>query len=183
VLAPKLKAWRLFPATTIIDGSAVRVSVLRDGRGKLIGIAKTPSERQELESQWNQWNRKTETEDLPVAKTLRKKLHSAIVKLNKQGFKYRMRFGGVRLNRERGDWEYCRWEVWKATPWKRDDFLRVNFFFSNNYVKEPLGVYGVVWKGGQDKPTFLRVTSRRVKAGPAVFSSKKYHYDFLEVAW
>jgi hypothetical protein len=70
-------------------------------------------------------------------------------------------FVGWRINPERGGWEYCRWEVYKATPWKRSEYERVNALFYGRYVKEPLGLFVIVTKYGHDKLLRYRLTPRK----------------------
>jgi hypothetical protein len=158
----KLNVWRLTRETRIIDGSvAVNVLTLRDPHGKVMRTARSKAEEEELESWWKAYERKIRIEDLPVSKTLRKRLRSAIMRLKKRGFKYRMSFGGVRVNPERGGWEYCRWEVYKATPWKRSEYERMNGLFYGRYVKERIGLFYVTWKDGHDKLLRYRFAPRK----------------------
>jgi len=125
---PRLNVWRLVRETRLVNGvPAINVLTLRDPRGKIMRTASTRSEEEELEKWWRAYEKKTNIEDIPVSKTLRKRLHAAIVRLNKLGFKYRMRFGGWRRNLERGGWEYCRWQAYKTTPWRRSDWLYRSF--------------------------------------------------------
>jgi len=160
-LRPKLNVWRLARETRIIAGSAAKVLTLRDQHGKIIRTAGTYAEEKELEAWWKAYERKTGIEDLPASSTLKKRLRSAIVRLKKRGFKYRMKFGGVRVNPERGGWEYCRWEVFKATPWRRNEVFRMNGYFKGRYVKEPFGLYCIVWKDSHDVLKRYRLTSRK----------------------
>ena len=161
-MKPKLNVWRLARETRLVNGvPAIRVLTLRDEHGKVVRTASTRSEEKELESWWSAYERKIRIEDLPVSKVLRKRLRSAVTRLKERGFKYRMSFGGVRVNRERGGWEYCRWEVYKATPWKRTEYERVNALFYGRYVKEPLGLFYITWKDGHDKLLRYRLTPKR----------------------
>jgi hypothetical protein len=158
----KLNAWRLARETRLVDGvPAINVLTLRDPHGKVIRTARTRSEEKELEAWWKAHERKIRIEDLPVSKALRKRLRSAVVRLKKRGFKYRMSFVGVRLNPESGGWEYCRWEVYKATKWSKTEYLRMNAIFEGRYVKEPFGLFHITWKDGHDKLLRYRLTPRK----------------------
>jgi hypothetical protein len=155
----KLNAWRLARETRLVDGvPVIDVLTLRDQHGKVMRTARTRSEEEELKAWWIARERKIRIEDLPVSKALRKRLRSAVLRLKERGFKYRISFGGVRVNPERGGWEYCRWEVYKATPWKRTEYERVNALFYGHYVKEPLGLYYIVWKDHHDELKRYRLT-------------------------
>ena len=161
----KLNVWRLARETRLVNGvPAISVLTLRDEHGKVVRTASTRSEEEELERWWRAYDRKKRIEDLPVSKTLRKRLHAAIVRMNKRGLKYRMGFGGMRVNSERGGWEYCRWEVYKATKWTKSEYLRMNALFYGRYVKEPFGLFYITWKDGHDKLLRYRLNTRKRKA-------------------
>ena len=161
-MKPKLNVWRLARETRLVNGvPAISVLTLRDEHGKVVRTASTRSEEEELERWWRAYDRKKRIEDLPVSKTLRKRLHAAIVRMNKRGFKYRMGFGGMRVNPEKGGWEYCRWEVYKTTPWRQSDRLYFSGFFRRHSPKENLGLFYITQRDGHNVLQRYRLTPRK----------------------
>jgi hypothetical protein len=115
--------------------------VLRDWHGKVRRVAKSTEEQKELRRWYEQYNKTTKSQDLPVSPKLRKKIALTVNDLMKRGFKYRQLIYGTRLNEKTDKWEYKRMEVFKGTPWTQKERQRIWVFFKWNIPKDNIGIY------------------------------------------
>ena len=78
------------------------------------------------------------TQEIPVSKTLRRRIAYSIAVLKKHGFPYSLILYRTLTRKKIGKGTYKRMEVFKATPWKRDEVRRMWVIFKDNIFRDDI---------------------------------------------
>jgi hypothetical protein len=123
-----------------VEGKRRKVSVLviRDEHGKVIRVAKSEEEKRELRSEYDKYNKNKKTQDLPVSKTLRRKITSTVAILKEHGFTHSLILYRSGTEKKTGKPLYKRMEIFKKTRWTRPEVRAFWLVFRDSVPKDDI---------------------------------------------
>jgi hypothetical protein len=115
--------------------------VLRDKNGKILHVCKNKEDEFILTSWYTRYNRRVALEQLLAVRKLKEHIRKVKALVRSHGFTYQLSIYGMFKDPRIKKRFYCRYEVFKATKWTRDEFRAVHRFFKNNKPKSAAGVF------------------------------------------